>query len=89
MRPRDLITCNYLARFYGIKGPISTKLGTHHPWVNRILVYSNQGPYHFPKADNRKKFVQMNGHVLLQEMMHVTLLCLLVWTLHLKTKRYK
>ena len=26
-------------------GPISTKLGTKHPWVKGIQVCSNEGPY--------------------------------------------
>ena len=33
-------------------GPISTNLGTKHPWVKEIQVYSNEGPRPFPRADN-------------------------------------
>ena len=32
--------------------PFSTKLGTKHPWVKVIQVYSNEGPRLFPRADN-------------------------------------
>ena len=32
--------------------PFSTKLGTKHPWVKGIQVYSNKGPFAFPRADN-------------------------------------
>ena len=32
--------------------PISTKLGTKHPWMKGIQVYSNEGPRPFPRADN-------------------------------------
>ena len=32
--------------------PFSTKLGTKHPWVKRIQVYSNDGPHPFPKGDS-------------------------------------
>ena len=33
-------------------GPISTKLGTKHPWVKGIQVCSNEGPRPFPRGDN-------------------------------------
>ena len=33
-------------------GPISTKLGTKHPWVKGIQIYSNEGPRSFPMGDN-------------------------------------
>ena len=32
--------------------PISTKLGTKHPWVKGIQVCSNEGPRPFPRGDN-------------------------------------
>ena len=32
--------------------PISTKLGTKHPWVKGIQVCSNEGSRHFPRGDN-------------------------------------
>ena len=35
--------------------PISTKLGTKHPWVKGIQVYSNGGPRPFPRRDNYEK----------------------------------
>ena len=33
-------------------GPVSTKLGTKHPWVKGIQVCSNEGPRPFPRGDN-------------------------------------
>ena len=33
-------------------GPISTKLGTKHPWVTWIQVCSNEGLCLFPRGDN-------------------------------------
>ena len=33
-------------------GLISTKLGTEHPWVKVIHVYSKEGPQPFPRGDN-------------------------------------
>ena len=35
-------------------GPISTKLGTKHPWVKGIQVCANEGPRPFPRGDNYK-----------------------------------
>ena len=32
--------------------PISTKLGTKHPWVKEIQVCSNEGPSALPRGDN-------------------------------------
>ena len=32
--------------------PISTKLGTKHPWVKGIQVYSNEGAHTFPRGNN-------------------------------------
>ena len=34
--------------------PISTKLGTMHPWVKGIQFCSNEGPRTFPRGDNFK-----------------------------------
>ena len=34
--------------------PISTKLGTMHPWVRGIQFCSNEGPRTFPRGDNFK-----------------------------------
>ena len=36
-------------------GPISTKLGTMHPWVKGRKVCSNEGSRPFSRADNYKK----------------------------------
>ena len=33
-------------------GPISTKLGTMHPWVKGFQVCSNEEPHPFPRGDN-------------------------------------
>ena len=38
--------------FYRITEPISTKLGTNHPWVKRTQVCSNEGPSPFPRGNN-------------------------------------
>ena len=35
-------------------GPISTKLGTKHPWVKGIQVYTNEVLSLFPRGDNFK-----------------------------------
>ena len=40
--------------FSGTTGPISTKLGTKHPWLLGIEVCSKEGPCPFLRADNRK-----------------------------------
>ena len=40
--------------FYRTIGPISTKLGTKHPYVKQIQVFWNEGPSPFPKGDNDK-----------------------------------
>ena len=40
--------------FSRITGLISTKLGTKHPWVKRIQVYSNEGPLPFSRGDNKE-----------------------------------
>ena len=40
--------------FSRITEPISTKLGTKHPWVKRNQVCSNEGPCPFPKGDNNE-----------------------------------
>ena len=38
--------------FSRITRPISTKLGTKHPWVKGIQVCTNKGPHLFPRGDN-------------------------------------
>ena len=40
--------------FSRTSGPISTKLGTKHPWVKGIYVGANEGPCPFPRADYYK-----------------------------------
>ena len=40
--------------FFRTTGPISTKLGTKHPWVMRTEVCSNEGLCPFPRGDNYK-----------------------------------
>ena len=40
--------------FLRTTGPISTKLGTKHPWVMGIQVYSNEWPCPFPRGDNKE-----------------------------------
>ena len=39
----------FLSRTTGL---ISTKLGTKHPWIKGIKIYSNEGPHPFPREDN-------------------------------------
>ena len=34
--------------------PISTKLGTRHPWVRSIYVCLNEGYHPFPLVDNKE-----------------------------------
>ena len=38
--------------FSGTTGPISTKLGTNHPWEMGIQVCSKDGTGPFPRGDN-------------------------------------
>ena len=40
--------------FLRTTGPISTKLGTKHPWVKGIQVRTNEGPRPFQRGDNYK-----------------------------------
>ena len=40
--------------FLGITGPISTKLGTKHPWVMGNHACSNEGSCPFSRADNNE-----------------------------------
>ena len=35
-------------------GPISTKLGTKHPWVKGTQVCSNEGPGPIPRGNNKE-----------------------------------
>ena len=45
-------------------GPISTKLGTKHPWVKGIQVCSNEGPLPFPRGDTCN-YEEVNGSAML------------------------
>ena len=54
---RELIKINWQLLkifFCRITGPISTKIGTKHPWLNGIQVCSNKGPCSFSRGDNYK-----------------------------------
>ena len=53
--PVCLLTFHIFIFFSRTTGPMSTKLGTRHPWVKRIQVCSNEGPHPFPRGDNSKK----------------------------------
>jgi hypothetical protein len=44
--------CVYIEKIFSSNGPISIKLGTNHPWVNRIQNCTNQGPGPFQRGDN-------------------------------------
>ena len=35
-------------------GPISTKLGTKHPWAKGVQVYTNEVPHLFRRGNNRE-----------------------------------
>ena len=35
-------------------GPISTKFGTKHPWVDGIHIFTNKGPHPSSRGDNNK-----------------------------------
>ena len=41
--------------FTRITEQILTKLGTKHPWVKIIQVYSNERPRPFPRGDDKEK----------------------------------
>ena len=47
-----LSTFHIFIFFSRTTGPISTKLGTKHPWVKGIQVCSNEGPRPFPRGDD-------------------------------------
>jgi hypothetical protein len=42
--------------------PISTKLGTNHPWVKEILYCTNKGPCPLQRGDNHKNAKICRGH---------------------------
>ena len=44
---------NYIEKIFFSKTnrPISTKLGTKHPWAERIQIYSNDGPRPSTRGD--------------------------------------
>ena len=44
--------CHHKLFAFSSTGQISTKLGTKHPWMKGIQIYSNEGPHHFPRGDN-------------------------------------
>ena len=46
MKSKNLLLQNLVTE------PISTKLGTKHPWVKGIQVYSNEGAHTFPRGNN-------------------------------------
>jgi hypothetical protein len=48
--------------FSRIGRPISIKLGTNDPLVNRILNYTNEGPGPFQRGDNHKNAKIWQGH---------------------------
>ena len=48
-RRRGCWRCRKLFTFSST-GPISTKVGTKHPWVKGIQICSNEGPLPFPKG---------------------------------------
>jgi hypothetical protein len=35
--------------------PILTRLGTNHPWVKGIQIFSKEGASHFPRGDNSER----------------------------------
>ena len=49
-RRRGCWRCRKLFTFSST-GPISTELGTKHPWVMGIQVYSNEGSHPFSRGD--------------------------------------
>jgi hypothetical protein len=48
----DFFIFNFFSR---TTGPILTRLGTNHPWVEGIQVCSNEGDIPSPKGDNSKR----------------------------------
>jgi hypothetical protein len=46
---------DHLRIFSRTIGPILTRLGTNHPWVEGIQVCSNEGDSPSPKGDNSKR----------------------------------
>ena len=49
-------------------GPISTKLGTNHPWVKSIQICSNEGPRPIQRGDNYEigKYIEVFKNLLFQ-----------------------
>jgi hypothetical protein len=45
---------NLIIFFSRTIGPLLTRLGTDHPYVEGIQVYSNEGDAHSPRGDNSK-----------------------------------
>ena len=52
VRPSVCVNFHIFIFFSRTTGPISTKLGTHHPWVKRIKVCLNEGAHLFSRGDN-------------------------------------
>ena len=44
-------------------GPISTKLGTEHPWEDGNQIVTNKGPHHTSRGDN-SKIIKIYGEYL-------------------------
>ena len=44
-------------------GPISTKFGTKHPWVDGIQIFTNKGPHPSSRGDN-SKIIKIYGEYL-------------------------
>jgi hypothetical protein len=45
----------HLKIFSRTTGPILTRPGTNHPWVERIQLYSNEGDYPSPRGDKNER----------------------------------
>ena len=50
-----LLTFHIFILFTRITEPILIQLGTKHPWVKGIQVYSNERPCPFPRRDDKEK----------------------------------
>jgi hypothetical protein len=47
---------NHLKIFFSrITAPILTRLGTNHPWVKGIQIFSKEGDHPSPRRDNRER----------------------------------
>jgi hypothetical protein len=60
--------------FSRFTGPILTRLGTHHPWRERIQVALKEGDSPSPRGDKRPK--GLIGHLsIMQQKMLVIIIC--------------